>query len=177
MMIATHGILASRGSIVIPPPESVIFHSTEGTSGNLRNDSSDFVGFKVTTGNSPVYVTHLGRWIISGNSGTHTLKVINGAGTVITSGSLNTSGQTAGGYAYISVTTGTLLANTDYYFFSQEVNGGDQWNDISVVNSWTYSNTHFVTDSVHAAYMGGSSIYLAAGQVGKVYVPLNFKYY
>jgi O-glycosyl hydrolase len=90
--------------------------------GTIRNDFTGWVGLQFTVGYTPITVTDLGRWIVSGNSGAHTLKLVtasSGADVPGGSVSLNTSGQTAGAYAYATLSGGvTLSANTAYYVVS-----------------------------------------------------------
>src|SRR6266571_8320312 len=45
------------------------------TNGFLRNDASAWVGFQFTVGGVPITVSSLGRWVVSGNSGTHTVQL------------------------------------------------------------------------------------------------------
>jgi len=44
----------------------------------LRNDFNGWLGLRFTVGPSPITITDLGRFCISGNGGTHTLKLVNG---------------------------------------------------------------------------------------------------
>jgi hypothetical protein len=46
------------------------------TLGSLRNDFSNWVGFRFTVGSSNITVGELGRWVVSGNSGTHAVKLV-----------------------------------------------------------------------------------------------------
>lgn len=46
------------------------------TLGTARNDFSGWVGFKVTIGAHPITVTSLGRWVASGNTQAHTVKIV-----------------------------------------------------------------------------------------------------
>src|SRR4051812_29758988 len=43
------------------------------TSGSTRNDTTGEVGFQFTVQGGNIVVTSLGRWVLSGNSGTHLL--------------------------------------------------------------------------------------------------------
>lgn len=41
---------------------------------NVRRDNTGWVGMRIQTVESSVWVTRLGRWVLSGNSGSHTVK-------------------------------------------------------------------------------------------------------
>ncbi|MFA7345158.1 MAG: DUF4082 domain-containing protein, partial [Terrimicrobiaceae bacterium] len=100
------------------------------TLGVLRNDLSAWVGFKFTVGSSAITVNQLGRWVVSGNSGTHAVRLARVSdGAVLGSVSIATSGAPVG-FKYATLATPvTLAANTAYYVMSQETSGGDQWYD------------------------------------------------
>ena len=106
------------------------------TLGTLRNNYTGFVGFQFTVGSTPVTVYAVGRIVAPGNTGTHTVKLVNANGTDVPGGSASvaTSGGTAGQYKFANLASGvTLLANTTYYLVSQETAGGDQWYDYGPV--------------------------------------------
>lgn len=117
------------------------------TTGSPRNNFDGCVGFKFTVGGSSITVTDLGRWKISGNSQTHTVKIVATDGTVIVSASIDVSGGTDGTYVYASVSPTVLSASTAYVLLSEEFNGGDQWYD----NNCTIDSTTGVatTDGAH----------------------------
>ena len=79
-------------------------------------------------------VTSLGRWVVSGNSASHAVSLYlstgGGAGTLLGSVTVATSGATAGQFAYVALGTPvTLSAGNTYFLMSLESNGGDQWYD------------------------------------------------
>ena len=79
-------------------PVNLIFNAVQsakslikytGTS-TLRNDYFAFVGLKLVVRSIPLVVTELGRWVVSGNIGTHTVKLVDTSGTgVITESELH----------------------------------------------------------------------------------------
>ncbi len=143
---------------------------TSQTIGTLRNDYSDFVGFSFFVGASSITVTSLGRWIISGNTGSHTLKIVNyTTGATVVSTTINTSGMTANTFGYAACASTVLNANTTYVILSLEVSGGDFWADESPITVTSAIN------NAASSYASGSNIYIVT--TGKSYVPLNFKYY
>jgi hypothetical protein len=104
----------------------------------LRNDYSGFVGTQFTVGGTPLQVSQLGRWVVSGNTGTHTIKLVqnNFIDVPGASVSLNLTSEPAGQYAYAALASPvTLSANTSYYLVTQESAGGDQWYDYSTVTT------------------------------------------
>src|SRR5262249_32237160 len=94
-----------------------------------------WLGMEFTTGSSAVSVSQLGRWVVAGNSQSHTLELVDAAtGSVLASTTLNTAGQTAGQFAYASLSSPvTLAANHTYYLVSMEDSGGDAWYDSDTV--------------------------------------------
>ena len=139
----------------------------------LRNDFSNFVGMKFTVGSSPLSVSSLGRICIAGNSGTHTIKLVNASnGTDVAGGSLSLSmaGCTAGQFKYATLPSAiTLSANTAYYVASLEVGGGDQWYDQGGVSSTNVA----AVDS--AIWFSGTNWNPGTGP-NTSYVPPNFLY-
>src|SRR5438552_19103935 len=49
---------------------------TSVTLGKLRNDFNGWVGMEITVGGTPVVVSSLARYIISGNTAVHTVKLV-----------------------------------------------------------------------------------------------------
>ena len=145
------------------------------TPGTVRNNLSAFVGMKFTVGLSPVLVTSLGRVFVSGNTGTHTVKLVNAAtGTDIAGGSVSlnlSAGTASNGFKYAPLAAPlTLAANTAYYLVSQETNGGDQWYDSNTVVSTT------AIASVNNAIQRPNNTWQAAGSTNNSFGPVNFKY-
>jgi len=125
---------SARGNGYVPTgftyyltPTSFVTGQTLGTS--IRNNVSAWMGMKISVGNAPMVVRELGRWVVSGNSAVHTVKLVNLSGVDIPGGSVSIS--TAGapvGFKYAALDAPiTLAANTAYYLVSNETNGGDQW--------------------------------------------------
>ena len=51
--------------------------------GTARNNFSGWVGMSVTVGNTPLTVTALGRMEVAGNTGNHTVQIVNASGQVL----------------------------------------------------------------------------------------------
>lgn len=144
------------------------------TLGTARNDFSGWVGFKMTVGANPITVTSLGRWVASGNTQAHTVKIVqvsNGADVAGASASVATGNLPQGQYGFVTLGSPvTLAANTSYYVVSQEFGGGDTW-----YNSDTSAIT--AADGVmnNAVYLNGGS-WFNTGVQNRMFVPVNFKY-
>src|SRR5215472_3042993 len=104
---------------------------TSVTTGRLRSNFSGWVGMRITIGRNPLNLTALCRYVLSGNSQTHTVELVsNGAVINGSSVSVDTSGVTPGSFACTNLANGiTLNANSSYMVLSQETAGGDTWVD------------------------------------------------
>ncbi len=125
------------------------------TAGTAVNTHSGFqwdgyVGMKFTTGANGLTVSQLGRYVVSGNTQTHDLKLVDAAtatdvpNSVVT---VATSGATAGTFAYAALSANvTLQANHTYLLLSHEGNGGsaDSWSSGS---NTTVATTSAITDN------------------------------
>jgi RHS repeat-associated protein len=142
-------------------------------SGTIRNNYSGWVGNQISVGTSPLVVTDLGRWVKSGNSGIHTVKLVRAADGIDVPGgsvSVNTSGATAGQYKYVTLANPVVLeASTTYYLMSQEANGGDLWYDGNT--TLTASSGFTIPGNV----TGTAAPYTAGGSANNGYVPIGFK--
>lgn len=142
---------------------------TSGAGSSLRNDYGNYVGFKFTVGASNLVVTSLGRWVVSGNSGTHTLVIRDAGNSTVATASLNTSGLSVG-FNYVSITPVTLTAGAVYYCFSLESASGDQW-----YQDFSITSTADATVNASAYIDAGG---LNTNTIGTFsYVPTNFKYH
>lgn len=149
---------------------------TPTTLGTLRRNSNNWLGMKITVGAQPITVTSLGRIFVSGNTGTHTVKIVRASdGTDVPNGSvpIPMSGGTAGQFKYIDLATPvTLQDNTSYYIASKEVKNGDYWYDSNTV----VSSTSAATVNGRVTSTNGTTWDASGGVAGRVYVPVSFKY-
>lgn len=148
--------------------------------GPLRNDYGQFVGMRLTVGGAPITVTQLGRYFISGNSGTHTLKIVRASdGVDQGSTSINMSAGAADGLGFKYTALGspvTLAANTVYYIVSLEVVGGDQWyGGQGVEPILTTTGVATINSAVYWKTQAGGA-WASEGLTGYSFVPVNFKY-
>ena len=167
-------ISSTFATLTIQPagaPPSFVVSKTLGT---LRNNYTGWVGMAIQVGGNPLTVSALGRIVVSGNSGAHAVKLVNGTTGIDVSGgsvSVSTSGGPPGGFVYGALTNPvTLSANTIYYLVTLETSGGDQWyGDDSTVQT---TNAGSVTSAV---YLNGSS-YTILAAAGQTYGPVDFQY-
>lgn len=138
---------------------------TSTTPGTLRNDAQPGgVGMEVNA-NSAMTITALGRWIVAGNTGTHTVQVMNTSGTVLASVSINTVGKTAGQYAYVNLATPLTISQGTHFFVESIETGGDYW----------YGRDTAVTPFANFYLLGSAYGTTQDGGTANVeYVPVNF---
>jgi hypothetical protein len=86
--------------------------------------------------------------------------------TTYASVTVPTSGQAAGAFNYVSLSTPVILPAGTYYCESAEVSGGDQW-----YNFDTTVNTSGTVATFEGASVGGTE-----NKMGYIYVPVNFEY-
>jgi len=162
------GPVAGSGDYLAVPGKPLITSQTLGT---LRNNFGDALGCGFTVGSSAVVVSALGRWVVSGNSGSHLLFIADFSGTTIGTATINTSGLPVG-YNYVNIDQGliTLQADSFYYLQSVEVSGGDFWYNVdttpTVDSRFAYSGAF---DRV-----GGT---LTFSDTSGIYGPVNLLFY
>lgn len=164
-----HKLVRKHAGAAVPQP-----YLTSTPTSSPRNNFDGGVGFGFTVGAANMTVTDLGRWVISGNSGTHKIWLANSSGTELAAVSLNTSGLSVG-YNYLPITPVVLTAGQTYYIISDEANGGDQWYDSEEV-SGTADATIIGSYYVIGLSDPRNAITLAFAGTN-AYVPVNFKYH
>lgn len=150
------------------------------TLGTLRNNFSGCVGMDVAvTANNTV--TDLGRWKISGNSGTHLLVLAldtgGGTGTVLQTCSVDLTTGSAASYVYCSITPQAISSGSQYFILSEEVSGGDQWYNIDTLITSKTAGIGTIQDGGGATGGGCASGFFNGGVPGTdaIFVPVNFK--
>jgi len=130
---------------------------------------------QVLVGASPLTVASLARMMAPGNSGTHTVKLVNASdGTDVAGGgvAITMSGGTVGQFQYGSLSQPvTLAAGTAYYVVSQETASGDNWYDSDTV----LTTTGVAVDSAVVWGMDSGS-WARFAEANHCYVPVNFNY-
>jgi len=149
--------------------------------GSVHNDfpatpgSQGFVGMIIQVGPADLIVSSLGRYIVSGNSSPHLVKVVDQATNQdLASATVQTAGQTPDTFAYANLASPiTLFANRSYYIVSQEKSADD---------SWYSSDTHVDTEpdaTVISAVFDDpttDNVFHGAGLAGSCAGPVDFKY-
>jgi RHS repeat-associated protein len=140
----------------------------------LRNDFTGFVGASITVGSSPVVVSELGRWKISGNSGSHLIKLVRASDSADVPGgavTVNLTSGTVGTFVYGALPAPiTLESFTTYYLICQEYLSGDTWYN---ENQPVVAATGLTINS--AVWRNGSGVYFSAGSAGTSYGTLSLK--
>jgi hypothetical protein len=134
--------------------------------GSLRNNFDGDVGFRFFV-NTPMTITQLGRWVVSGNSSTHIVHLKSDAGSDLTTASVNTSGATAGQFRYASCTPYVHGGGGYLRLESTEAVDDDQWYDFDT----TITTTADISDD------GRSSNGVGDSTGNDTYGPVSFKYH
>jgi hypothetical protein len=133
--------------------------------GVIRNDATKaMLGFKFVM-SSDATITHLGRWVLEGNSRTHTLQLLTASTQVLASVIVDMAGKTPGQFEYVPLPAPVLIASgQEYFLMSSEPMGGDAW--------YSFDQTltvHPLISYIHSAYDGQ-----LASNTGKSYGPVSF---
>jgi hypothetical protein len=145
----------------------------------LRNDYTGLVGVQITVGSAPLTITDLGRYVESGNKGTHALGVYKASdGSLVGSATLNlaTTRPDSTGFAYVPLDTSvTLPAGGVYYVVSSETSGGDTWEGWPSFPTLAHTSAASISGAV---WQNGSRLTTAGTGAGadQAYVPVTFKY-
>lgn len=152
------------------PSSTELSWVTSFTPGSIHGAFAGTSGVKLTVGGSPINITKVGRYCISGNSGTHTFHISDNSAD-LGSVSIDMTGCTGGTFVYASLSV-TLSASTTYYLGTQEAS--DQFLD----NDSTVTVTGVATDD-----SAGYSVdpYTASGwnpfgSAGTMFTGIDFKY-
>jgi hypothetical protein len=141
------------------------------TPGTPRNDFAGWVGTQINIGSTPMTVTALGRLYVAGNTGSHTVQMVDAVSkAVVTAAMVRPSIGAAGQFTYVGLSTPvTLPANSNYFLVSQETSGGDRWYDYGPV---TAASAVTIPNALYGS--GGS--WGTYGTTNQSYVPVNLLY-
>lgn len=166
--------LLSIGFTLFTPTANALTNQsaiTARTGGIVRNNYGEPVGFAFQAVKGAT-VTQLGRWVLSGNTGTHTVQIYNSSLVSLGSVTVNTSGKTAGQFSYTQLTTPvTLQSGQMYYVLSSETLGGDSWYEDQ---GQTLTVDTSLVGNIRSAYVSGGNPVL--NNQGASYVPVSFLY-
>ena len=144
---------------------------TTASPGTIRNNFTGNVGMRYTTSTVPYNVSAVGRYFVSGNSGSHTVGIYRSSdGSLIASCVVAMAGGSVDslGFKYCSLSTPAVLAaSTSYYVATSETSGGDSWSDD---NSSVSPSSGTINNSIYQ--YGGTWI---AGPGGGSYGPVNLR--
>jgi len=105
--------------------------------------ASGWKGLQFTVGSTPLVATYLGRWTVSGNTGTHTVQLFNASGQPLSGTSINTVSQPVNEIAYGALSQPIQLqANTTYLLMSGETD-----------------DCHFASYNTYVTLQGATGVY------------------
>src|ERR1700690_4207951 len=169
-----NSVSSSAATLTVVASLPTTNYVTSTSSASQRNNFNGWVGMSVTVGSSPVTVSALGRMFATGNTHTHTVKIVTASnGQDVSGGSVSIpmAGGTAGNFVYVNLASSvTLNANTTYYVVSQETVAGDTWGDLSSIQTTSVASE---TTGVWSPDGATDKIFGAANQA---YVPVDFQY-
>lgn len=142
-----------------------------------RTDGPLTIGYQFTTGASTFTITGVARWVYSGNSASHLVGLYTFGGTLLTSATVNTSGQTPGGFSTFSACASfQCQPSTTYVIASYEgVSGADDtWGDQTVTAPVTTGVATIIGGAYFAATPPTGSFNVDT--TSHVFVPVNFQY-
>lgn len=158
-------------------PVSVLPLFTSLSVGTVRTDFTGCVGVKFTALAS-VTVTQLGRWRVSTNTQTHTLRLMKetaGGLTTLATASIDMSTGTAAAFKYATLSPPVLLnAGDTYHVYSSETTGGDQWYDDDTFG--TVASIVQGARSVFQSVCGASTFAPGPAGPNHLYGPVNFQW-
>jgi hypothetical protein len=131
------------------------------------------IGCRIQIGASDVVVTHLGRWVKSGNSQTHVIRIQGIDCNTLASATVDCNGAAAGAFVYAALASSFTMTNGAYYhILSAESNGGDDW-----YYATTTVSTTGVEAALNRAYASlGGAAGCTAEDANQIFGPVSFKY-
>lgn len=125
-------VSASCSTCAAPPvaddPAERAITQVDAASGSARDDLYGQVGVQIAVGPSPVEVSSLGRFKVSGNSDVHRVKLLDVDGAIVASGVVDmTRDADADGFVSARLSEPVVLEPGIYYAVSVETVGGDEW--------------------------------------------------
>lgn len=140
------------------------------TPDNTRSDFTGWVGYSFVVGGADVTLNGLGRWKLTGNTGTREVKITNLSGAEIVAATVDLDDFAAGEWASASVTPVTLAAGVTYSIQSLETAGGATWHNVS-----TFA-VDAVAGTIRARYASnGSQTWANVDYIANyMYVPQTF---
>lgn len=172
--IAGTGPQSAASNTVTPAAISTAFITSGVPGSGLRSDATGKFGFKFTVGASDITVTHLGRWVVAGNSQTHNVKLYSGTANAseLAAVVVDCAGAPTGAYKYVALGSPIVLtAGTTYWLGSEEASGGDQWYDDAICTTTAVAT---ITTSIYA--LPASAAWNDGNAGVHNITPVSFKY-
>jgi hypothetical protein len=149
--------------------------STVTAGGSYRAETAYNVGFRFTVGSTSINVRELGRWIISGNSGNHVMRIHDSTGAVVPNSQItfSTSGKPPNQFSYVTLPTPVPLQAGATYFLMIEETSGDYWCH-NIGTPITLSSAANTPVSAWSVVGNPNTIYLDAANT--TYGPIDLRY-
>lgn len=141
---------------------------TSFTGGAARNDYNGGLGLRLKTGNKPIEVSSLGRYVVAGNSGSAVVYITEvHQYNIKAQVSIDLTGKTPGTFAYEPITPVILDPFTEYDLIAVTEPGGNTWHDLGPIVHADFAG------SVRGLYVSNNLHYPVTGDTA--YVAPNFK--
>jgi glucose/arabinose dehydrogenase len=142
--------------------------------GPERNDYLGWVGFRFAVGAAPITVTALGRFVLPGNTGTHTIKLTDDSGVDVPGAltSVSTQGATPGSFAFANLPDAVTLPANGRYILATTEDAGDKWYDNKTI--LTTTGAAVTTSSTFSP--DGRNWSANGGRNNTSYGPVSFRY-
>jgi len=138
-----------------------------------RADGPYTAGGLFQMGATSYYLTSIGRLCLTGDSGNHTLYIVNAADSILLTATVNMAGCQANTYVYTTACL-HLTARTSYYILSTETGGAEPWSDGTSGTVTTSAATlNIGAFSTSVPYSGGP---ISSSNGYAMFVGLNFTY-
>jgi len=145
------------------------------TFGTLRTDPFDgWVGMVIQVGSQPLTVFGIGRVFLTGSTGTHAMKIVDGSTNVDVPGAatmidLSKTNVADRAFVYGTLPMPIVLApNATYYVIGQETPGPDHFFDLD-----TTVLTSGQASVISAVFGEGVASYTRGGAAGQTYGPVD----
>ena len=154
--------------------------------GSKFNQHGGWVGMRIKVGNSPIYLTALGRMVLAGNTESHKIKIVESKNPEVQREDNEALGQVVvatkekpeNQFVYSALATPVKLeANKTYYLVSEETYGGDFYYS----SIWDNKKTTLTTENVASVLGGvywwtGTKLWTYQALANEGDGPLDFKY-
>ena len=144
--------------------------------GTPTGGAGGWFGYSFTVGNAPLTVYDLGRWVVAGDTGTHTVALVDPepavGGQVLGTASINTNGRPSGQFAYAAMSGSVVLAAESFLLPPRRRAGRRGSASTAMTPTLTPTSDITINSSEYATKFGTFS----AGTAGDSYGPVNSRY-